>query len=267
MKKPRICLAALFLSFVFCLFTAGCASTSSSWQIPENGLLNEYVNPELARFYPEPPPVAADTAASISADARAGDTSAQLRLGMLYLTGKGLEKDAAAAWKWFEKAAHGGNDDALVMQGAMRFNGIGMPRDIRAAIALYEKAAQSGNSRALFELGTIHYRGEYQDRHKAESYFKSAAQNGYTPAMLALGSYYLSPEKADDPSCQEKGRQLVMAAAEKGDLVARYVMGVFTREGMHFEQDDKAALNWYRRAAQQGSPQAKKALADMGFTE
>lgn len=263
MKKTRISTATFFLAILLSLLFSGCATTPSAWQIPENGLLNEYVNPELARFYPEPPSVPPEAAWQTSAAAHTGDTYAQLRLGMLYLTGTGYAKDTAAAWAWFEKAAENGNDDALVMQGTMLFNGLGVKRDRVAALALFEKAAQNGNKRALFELGTIHYRGQFMNREKAEVYFKKAVEKGYTPAMLALGSYYLSTEKSDDPQYKEKGKQLVLAAAEKGDLVAQYVMGVFTYEGLHFEKDKKAARIWYTRAAEQGSPQARKELADM----
>jgi len=265
-KKPSPSFTPLFIILIFSAFLfSGCTTSAPAcgWEVPQNGLLNEYTNPELARFYPDPPAVSPQIAERIRTDAEAGNTDAQVQLGMLYLTGRAVQKDPDAAWRWFEKAAQEGNTNAMVMQGSMRWNGSDKKHDPQAAIAFYEKAGEKGNSRALFELGTIYYRGEFKDRKKAGAYFEKAAQNGYTPAMLALGSWYLSREKRDDEQYREKGRQLIMAAAEKGDLVAQYVMGVFSREGMHFEKDEKAARQWYTRAAAQGSPQAKEELNDM----
>ncbi|NLC24815.1 SEL1-like repeat protein [Oxalobacter vibrioformis] len=71
--------------------------------MPQNGLLNEYANPELSRFYPEPPAVSPETARRIRTDAEAGDTDAQVQLGMLYLTGRAVQKNPDTACTGLKK--------------------------------------------------------------------------------------------------------------------------------------------------------------------
>jgi SEL1 protein len=58
----------------------------------------------------------------------------QSGLGIMYLYGTGVEKDAAKAFKYFSLAANQGWVDGQLQLGLMYFKGIGVPKDARTAI-------------------------------------------------------------------------------------------------------------------------------------
>ena len=76
--------------------------------------------------------------------ARAGDPEAQLFLGYLYLTGKGVDQDTALAAHWYRLAAEQGNADAQYQLGLMYELGIGLPQDIWEAEGWYQRATDQG---------------------------------------------------------------------------------------------------------------------------
>jgi uncharacterized protein len=62
-------------------------------------------------------------------------------LGSLYLNGQGVKTDAAAARRWFEKAAAAGHAEAMNNLGFLYVNGRGVKQDFEAARRWFEKAA------------------------------------------------------------------------------------------------------------------------------
>jgi uncharacterized protein len=70
-----------------------------------------------------------------------GNADAMVKLGMLYVTGKGVAQDYAKAHEWYEKAADMGNADAMVKLGWLYENGRGVALDYAQAHEWYEKAA------------------------------------------------------------------------------------------------------------------------------
>lgn len=80
-------------------------------------------------------------AADLRARAEAGNSAAQLELGLNYRTGMGVPADAAQAFAWTLKAARQGNVDAQYFAGAMYFAGEGVARDNLEAYKWYLLAA------------------------------------------------------------------------------------------------------------------------------
>lgn len=62
-------------------------------------------------------------------------------LGLLYKTGKGVEKDERKAAEWIGRAASDNNLAAIVELAIMQFNGEGVEKDETAAARLFLKAA------------------------------------------------------------------------------------------------------------------------------
>ena len=82
----------------------------------------------------------------ISADAEAGDATAQFILGGMYENGDGVAEDLTLARHWYEKAAAQGFADAQFNLGVMYETGNGVKADYAQARHWYEKAAADRKS-------------------------------------------------------------------------------------------------------------------------
>lgn len=133
--------------------------------------------------------------------------------------------DRAALADKLSALADGGNAEAAYHLGMMRHLGIGGVKDDKAAFALFKKAADAGDPLAAYKLGDYY----------------AKADNGQ-----------VEPDKAE-------ALRLKTIAAEAGYALAQYDVA-----RMHFdaEQTD-AALEWLLRSAQQGHPDALRALASL----
>ena len=152
----------------------------------------------------------------IEAAAKCGIAEAQLRLGRMLLEGKGVARDARAAFACFLCASQGGDPDGHNMLGRCFENGWGVKQDFAAAALHYRVAAEAGLDWAQYNLGhmLLSGGGVPRDRNMAFHYYGLAAAQGHIRAMNLLGRCY-----------------------EQGWGIARH-MGL--------------ARDWYRRSAEGG---------------
>jgi TPR repeat protein len=119
-----------------------------------------------------------------AAESEIGD--AQHALGVLYLRGRGVSRDAAEAARWFERAARNGNVAGLVEQAILLFNGEGVAPDEAQAARLFRRAALRGNPIAQNRLARLLVagRGVPQNRVEAAAWHLLAAARGLTDPWL-----------------------------------------------------------------------------------
>lgn len=189
-----------------------------------------------------------------------GDAEAQFRLARLYLEGKGVEADDAAAVKWYRLAAAQGHARAQAGLGFMLHSGRGVEYDMTEAIDWYRKAANQGRASARFNLGKIHLDGEGVDADAGEAarWFRMAADQGYPPAWTSLGQLYEEGRgvERDLP----RAFKLRKKAAKDRDPEAEFQLARMFAEGIGVERDMNKALRYYERAANQGHANARAAL-------
>ena len=83
-----------------------------------------------------------------------GDAISQLRLGLKYYKGDGVEQDYAAAAKWLRLSAQQGNHTAQAILGYQYYSGAGVPRDLVEAhlwVTLALGTLSEGKARASVE--------------------------------------------------------------------------------------------------------------------
>ena len=78
--------------------------------------------------------------------------SAQYRLGLLYLEGKGMAENDAEGASWILQSANLGHTEAQIEMGILCFNGTGVPRDENQALAWFAEASASDNASATKAL-------------------------------------------------------------------------------------------------------------------
>ncbi|WP_313085582.1 tetratricopeptide repeat protein [Pseudomonas sp.] len=157
-----------------------------------------------------------EAARTILAAAQTGLADAQVMLGQILLEGRGIQRDAALAVRWFRIARAQGTPMAHNMLGRCLEHGWGCPPNAAAAANEYRLAADQGLDWAMYNLANLLAtgRGVEQDQAQALELYRRAAALGHAKSMNLLGRYF------------EEG--LVVAA------------------------DPAAALDWYRRAAEAG---------------
>ena len=121
-----------------------------------------------------------------------GDAAAQFNLGLMYLTGQGVQQDDAAAVLWFRKAAEQGYVSAQSNLGVLYRDGRGVPQNYAEAVTWLRKAADQGDAIAQYLLGLQFATGSgvSQDYAEAIKWFQKAAEQGHAVAKLHLGAMY-----------------------------------------------------------------------------
>ncbi len=102
--------------------------------------------------------------------AEKGEAPAQLELGGIYVTGKGVTKDVAEGVKWISKAAEQGNSEAQMKLGGIYIGGRGVLKNSREAAKWYKMSAEQGNPDAQCQIGRMHLTGAGVPKDDVEAY-------------------------------------------------------------------------------------------------
>jgi TPR repeat protein len=162
--------------------------------------------------------------------AEAGNPAAELLVGLEYLDGDGLPKNAPAALEWLTRAAARGQPVAEYSLGALWADGHGVRADPVQAFQWYGSAALRGNRRAMHSLAVAYAQGLGTTRNLEEAarWFERAA------TLSAVNSQF--------------------------DLAVLY------ERGMGVPQNLSTAYKWYAIAAAQGDRESQARVAALGAT-
>ena len=129
--------------------------------------------------------------------ARGGDVVAQRFVGLIYLQGLGVRRDAKQGVAWLEKARAQGDRDAGYFVGLARYYGDGVRQNLRQAFSLFESAAVTGHDGAALMLARMYHAGQGvgRDDRAAVHWYMTAAR--YHPeALHELGEVVLQLDPA-----------------------------------------------------------------------
>ena len=109
-----------------------------------------------------------------------GEAYAQIKLGVRYVNGNGLEQNDYKAFNLFEKAANQGVAKAQFNIGRMYYQGKGTSKNNDRALYWIRKAAEQESKDAQFILGAWYFQGEVVDKdfEKGSFYINRAIKNG-----------------------------------------------------------------------------------------
>ncbi len=116
-----------------------------------------------------------------SAPAKGGDAQAQHGLGLIYETGRGLDRpDIKEAIRWYEASAKQDYAPALNNLAMLYSSGRGVTKDQTKAIQLWKQAAENNNTTAEFNLGIQYMLGDGLAKSVAEGarWITKAAEGG-----------------------------------------------------------------------------------------
>ncbi len=137
------------------------------------------------------------------------------------------------------------------------------------AFALFTKASRVNYPAGHYYLGLSYNTGSGVRRNpaKAKEYFERAVEGGYDLANYPLSLMYRTgrgveknEQKADE--YHAKAMQSVVTQANQGEVLPQYYFAETLENGYGTQggKDEKSALDWYRKAADQGYAPAQYAL-------
>lgn len=178
--------------------------------------------------------------------AKQGDDEAQLNMGFHYEQGKGVVQNQQQAVFWYKKAAKQGYATAQNRLAFCYLNGVGVARDEKEAVKWFSLAAEQGHGEAQFELGIRYQLGQGvpQNYDEAAKRYLQAADNKYAAAQCNVGVYILDGRiKSSQPEIDAVS--WFQKAAEQGNAVAQYNLGILYAAGNGVTADVRKAAEWY----------------------
>ena len=138
--------------FLIAFFSAvnGYAQSSNSEQLTSNYSLGveAYTEGDFRRAFN-----------AWSLGAYEGNTEAQYNLGVLYLEGRGIERNLEQARNWFLKAAEKNHVEAQYNLGHLSLSGMGVEKSVQVALHWWKLSAEGGYAPAQFNYGRALYLG------------------------------------------------------------------------------------------------------------
>jgi uncharacterized protein len=177
-------------------------SICASAQSPNSGSTPEKLSGQLA---------------TLNKKALAGDTKAQLRMGLAFEFGQGVARNLDKAMHWYHLAADRGDPIAQTDLGYLYETGGSGAKDPAEAAKWYLRAAVSGFTRAKFNLGVLYLQGAgvQKSEEEAAHWIGEAADDGCPSAIAALSYLYATGSGVSlDP---QKAQELSQKAAKKSD--------------------------------------------------
>src|ERR1043165_488277 len=177
--------------------------------------------------------------------------SAMNQLGEAYRDGAGAKQSDKAAENWFRKAAEKNNPDAQENLAAMiRARRIAGASEHEAReLAARAAETRKGSSPTPFALQVRKMKDAPQEPQASSIWHQQLAEKGNADAEAFLGVALL--EGHGLPPDESAGIDLLRKAAGHGSSEAMFNLGALHRQGRGISKDDREALLWFRRCADQ----------------
>lgn len=198
--------------------------------------------------------------------AKDGKAWAQYKVGSMYMTGEGVQKNEVEGARWLKKAAEAGNTDAMNEYAGCSRMGSGVPMSIIDAKYWYETSSEAGNIVAQHNLGKLLLSGGPANQVEAARLFRIIAEQGHTLGQCSLGGCFWSGDGVEKNI--ERARHWYGKAASQGHVNAMHnyasllIENAWEKYGTNVSVYPEA-MYWYRKSAAGGHEQTVTAVADL----
>ncbi|MEA1787275.1 serine/threonine-protein kinase [Arenibacter sp. GZD96] len=199
-----------------------------------------------------------------------GYDMANFNHGWAYYNELGVDRDTVEANKFYEKAkssiitlSESDNPEANNLMGLMHFLGVAMEKDVSRAKLYYEKASSQGHPAAIENLAILNT-SEKNYKEAFEGYEKCTTIGRYSGYRGMADMYRFGQYVAKDTV---KALELYTIAAENGDLLSQFNLGIFYKNGVLAKPDRIKTVQWLTKAAEKGHFGAQNELGTLYFTD
>lgn len=196
--------------------------------------------------------------------ARNGQPYAQRTLGNLYWIGKGVTRDRRKAAYWWRRAAEAGDAEAQRRLGEAYQQGAGVAPDAKLAVEWLRAAARQGDREARYLLGRMYLDGQGvpADAALARDWLSQAAAQGHSDAIRLLS--LIASVGRQSMATHEQSAEVLLRKAQENDPQAQYELALRYESGVwDVLHDDRKALYWLERAAENGNRNAMRTLVQV----
>ena len=181
--------------------------------------------------------------------ANQGHVEAQYRLGAMYETGAGVEKNIETALYWYHKGAS--LHDSRCQNC---YNRLSHPEHFKGSSILPTLLPKTPAD--LYDFGEKFLYGHYmpQSTNKAIDFYLQAANQGHADAQYKLG--YIYNKGVGVPNNYDLAFKYYLQAADQGHAKAQYHIGLMYLKGKGVQCDKQLAKEWINKAKEQGLPEA-----------
>jgi TPR repeat protein len=151
--------------------------------------------------------------------AEQGHAGAQLRLGMLYESGRGVREDFDEAMRWYRKAAAQKEPHATCRIAELFREGKGVHKDLDEAAKWYRTEAEGECAGAQVNLARIY--DQQNNTAEALKWYRRGAESGNVTAQAYLGDF-LSDGLFTTPDYVEACQWLILAAQAQTDKAMEF---------------------------------------------
>lgn len=204
-----------------------------------------------------------------------GNVKARLNLALCFLSGVGVEKDAAKAVEILQKLVDSKNfaaeepekaANALTLLAACRANGLGVEKDEAKAFEYLRRAAELSDE-GRFILAQCYLNGFFVERDAAKGIeiLRKLAEAGDAGAQSVLPVVYLTGFGVERD--ETKALEYLRKAVEAGNANAAYSFGLVYWNGLGVEQDAAKAVEYFLQAAEAGNADAQRVLNELAAAQ
>lgn len=193
------------------------------------------------------PPDAVEALVWYRRAAEMGNANGQTEVGAAYWAGFGVLQNSAEAARWFTLAADRDSYAGYYL-GIMYMTGDGVEKDSAKAYHLFRSAAGHGNQGASGALGACYVFGRGVDVNYDEGIrlLRKAAEQNDMDSMRWLGSVLVQPGRSDEDI--KDGIDWLTKAAEMGDQAAANGLASIYFYGHGVPMDKHKAAYWMSEA-------------------
>ena len=164
----------------------------------------------------------------------------------LYERGKQLveSKEYEKALKAFELSSKSGNLDSLTALGVMYLSGFGVEQDNKKGYTYIKTAADQSDPKAQYTLGALYYLGAgvTRDLNKAFYWLSLASDQSYLDAKYNLGVMYEFGEGVEQSHI--RAYDYYIFAARQGNLDSQIKVAEMYKQGIGTDQDLEKSAYW-----------------------
>ncbi|KAF9932109.1 Protein sel-1 1 [Linnemannia zychae] len=184
---------------------------------------------------------------------------ARVALGDMYMRGQGVDQNIQKAIDWYLAAAGLGSTLAEWKLQVLCYSDIGFTQDCLTAITRYrEIAVDKKDAKAQRNIGSLCFYAKVYTQ--AMSWYTMAAEQGDAVAQYQLGVMY--DQAIGVTQDVVKAMAYYKKAAERDNASALCGIGYLHHRGLGVPKSHTEAMNWYQRAAHHGSASA---LSSIGY--
>lgn len=195
--------------------------------------------------------------------ARLGSGRAAAQLGRHYLEGKGVAKDQAKAFAWFEKGAEDNNLDAIELAGWALEGGKGVEKNLPRALEYYRRAAEKQSVWAKERLvaGLYQPKATKEELNECWKWTLAGAKEGSKNLRQFAAWDLIVVGQQATPAEERQVFDWMRESAEAGEANDEAWLSELYWEGIGAPHDQHKAVEWLTKAAAQKHIRSVRQLA------